>query len=189
VSILFEGALSQWKEIAELLQAIVTTLAIIIGGVWAYWIFFRRREHHLRIEFTVDLSVVGIQDEKYILEVIAHIENKGLVRHKIHNFEFSVRYLNATDDIVNGVNEKNLQVRMPHDIENRGLIPASWGYTFIEPNVRQAYSYITSVPQSANFALVRAKFKYEDREQDFHTAQKLFNLLDLKNARTIGEEK
>ena len=69
------------RNYAQAVQSVATLSAIIIGGVWAYFRFYKQREHSLRPEFTVNVEFIGLQNNKWLIEVIALVENKGLVLH------------------------------------------------------------------------------------------------------------
>ena len=70
----------------------------------------------------------------------------------------------------------NGQVLFEKIIAKRYWIPPDWYYSFIDAGVTQHYTYTTSLPKEAKFALVYAQFKYPDRKSDFHTAQKTFKV-------------
>jgi hypothetical protein len=59
-------------------------------------------------------------------------------------------------------------------IDQAELIPANYCHYFVEPNVRQSMTYVTTVPTSLAYILVRVKFKY-DKSRD-HTAERAFKL-------------
>lgn len=70
----------EWKSVAEIISNLVTALAVIAGGGWALWRFGIQREAHAKIEFGLQLNVLGRQGGSLLVEVIANVTNKGLVR-------------------------------------------------------------------------------------------------------------
>lgn len=81
------------KNLFEAIQSIATTLALIIGGFWAYTKFVRQREGAPKIRFDIDITFVSKIGDNWIAELTASIENKGLVQHKIDasTFTFNLR--------------------------------------------------------------------------------------------------
>jgi hypothetical protein len=61
-------SLDNWKDIFSIAQSTVTILALVIGGLWAYSKFVYRREKEPRAEVDIDLSFVGIQDNRRLVE-------------------------------------------------------------------------------------------------------------------------
>jgi hypothetical protein len=165
------------KTVGNALQAFVTALAILIGGGWAFWKFLVQRESRAKIEFSLDLRVIGHLHGKILAEVVAVVVNRVLVRHWVSDFRFDVRYLTMEDQLIEDGERFNQQVFFPRcAIRKRSWFPPRWKGTFIDPGVRQEYTYVTAIPSDACFAFVYATFKYPDSESGFHTAQKTFNL-------------
>jgi hypothetical protein len=157
-----------WKSLFSIIQSLATTLALIIGGLWAYTRFIYRREKEPRAEFDVDLTFVGTQDGRRLVEVIAHLENKGEVRHPVRNFKLHLLYLLSDDPVADGDDDINFQIEFPNSIKR-----TLWNNTFIDPHLRYRNSYITAIPVEATFVVVFAKFEYK-RER--FTTQKLFKV-------------
>lgn len=169
--------ISQWKNVAEIVEKSVTSLAVLVGGGWALWKFVIQRESHAKIEFDLELNVLGGQAGKLIVEVVAKVTNKGLVRHWLEDFCFDLLYLPHNAAVVLGDQRINKQVLFQPVIKKRYWIPPDWLATFIDPGVCQRYTYVAAAPADARFLLVFAKFKYPDEESEFHTAQKVFPIL------------
>src|SRR5260370_33812327 len=102
-----------WKNIAAAVQSVTTSIALIVGGTWAYTKFRYRREKDPRAELEVDVNFVGPQDGRMLVEVSVYVENKGNVRHPIRNFTISIRYLLSSDPVVDGNDQVNFQVNFP----------------------------------------------------------------------------
>jgi hypothetical protein len=164
------------KENIELIKNIAEIIAILIGGGWAFWKFVIQREGKPKIEFTVDFEVIGIHQQEYLAEIIAELQNKGLVREKIYDFTFDLLYLVDTDNLVEGGDEILKQVAFNKRISRQRWFPKIWDYTFADPGIVQRYRYITHLPLNTKFALVRSSFKYTDKSSDFQAAQKTFKV-------------
>jgi hypothetical protein len=89
----------EFNHLAGGISSIATTLALIVGGIWTYRRFVRTREAYPKIEFTVDLAFVRKQGGFWVVEAIANMENKGLVRHSIRKFTFDLRYMLPSDAV------------------------------------------------------------------------------------------
>ena len=147
---------TDWKDITAALQSVVTSIALVVGGLWAYQKFRYRREREPRAEFDLDVTFVGSQDGRVLIEVSAFVENKGSVRHPVSNFSITIRYLLDSDPIVDGAKKIKDQVIVPHGGGKHLL----WEKTYIDPGLKYRNSYITSVPGEATFVLVLGSFFY-----------------------------
>ena len=67
--------LAQWKDIAEIIQSIVTVGAIVVGGLW----FFRRRLNRPWARVKNHVEHRRREDGKTLLHVTVHIDNIGQV--------------------------------------------------------------------------------------------------------------
>jgi hypothetical protein len=159
------------KTAAELIESLMKSLAIVGGGLWAYRRYFRQREGLAHIEFTVATTFVGRQNDHWLVELGACVENKGQALQKIQDFTFDLRTLDTGDAVVDGPERINHQVNFPNRVRKGSWLPADWGWTFIEPGVRTKYSYLASVPLSARFVLLHGRFGYGDAKREFHTAE------------------
>src|SRR5262245_27024016 len=155
-------SLEDWKNVAEIIQASVTTIALIVAGVWAYIKFIYRRENVSRAEFTIDLDFVGEQGEYWLVEISAFVENKGSIRHPVKNFKINVRYLLNNDAVVDAGEDLKFQVKIPHSINKRIENKERYLYrnTYIDPGLRYRNSYVTFIPKTATFVLVLGAFQY-----------------------------
>lgn len=169
-------------HIFEAIESVVTVFAIAIGGIWAYIRFSRTREDHPKIQMDLDLEFIGIEGNRIIIECQATIENKGIVRHEISEFTFDLLHFSPNDEYRRGGEKVNNQVFFQKEQENRNKswIPGDWYYSFVDPGVKQKYTYLADVPADCKYLLIHSKFKYKDKKSDFHTCQKAFNVEELK---------
>lgn len=159
-------------DLLKAVESVATLIALGIGGTWAYVKLVKRREHAPRIEFTVDIAFIGSQGGYWLVELLALVENKGLVRHLIREFAFDLRALRIDDPVREGSAEINGQTEIPHLVKRGAWIPKGWESTFIEPGLRTRYSYVAALPKTASFALLHGRFDYHG-ETVFHTADRL----------------
>ncbi len=176
--------LNDWKTVAEIASNSATVAAVVVGGLWVLWKFGLQREAHAKIEFDLELKVLGFQAGSAIVEVIAKVTNRGLVRHWLSDFRFDLLYLPKNDPVTLGDKRINEQVLFQPVFKKRYWIPPDWMSTFIDPGVCQRYSYLAAAPENARFLLVFAQFKYPDAESEFHTAQRVFTVEGAAPANT-----
>lgn len=162
-------------DVLSVIQSLVTTGGVIIGGVWAYLKFVKRREDYPHIEFTVEIEFVGTQKDEWMVELLAFVENKGLVPHLIKTFEFDLRCMYEEDEITEGDKTINYQTLIPHFLKEGAWIPRDWSNTFIEPGLSAKYSYITTVPRRTSFVLLHGRFVYQDGKSS-HTADRFIKV-------------
>ena len=89
-----------WPQVFELFGKAVAGLAAVVGAWWAFEKWRTRDEHFPRVYFEVSVNFLGTKDEQLLVELIAILENKGLVPLKIRNFSFKLLGLKVTDPLV-----------------------------------------------------------------------------------------
>jgi hypothetical protein len=166
-----------FKNIAESVQAILTSLAISVGGGWTFWKFVLNRENRPKVSFELNVLKIGEVQDKLIIEIVATIENKSTVRHWISDFTFDVFYLKTEDDLNFEPEDGYGKIRFKKINELKtNWISKKWSGSFIDPGIRQAYTYLYYVPTGTRMVTVSSEFKYNNRENDRHTARGTFNL-------------
>jgi hypothetical protein len=182
---------TQIKTYFDIVEIIIQSLAIIVGGFWVYFKFIRTRENHPKVQFDLDLLVIGRQDGKIIIELVAIIINKGSVRHWVNDFVCDVLILNKQDKVINGTEEINYQVNFVKanpqkaSLENSGKsinrivwVPKNWYGSFVDPGVEQKYTYLTSIPGDTSFVSLFSRFI--TKNDYFHSAQRTFSISTLE---------
>ncbi|SRR6266404_2613870 len=160
----------QLRDLAGAIESVVKVAALGIGGYWAYSRFVRQREKYAFIEFTVNLLFIGKQEGWWIVEVIADIQNKGKVQHRISNFNFDLAAI-FQEDKMETSEEYGGQVFFPHQVAKGSWLPAKFNHFFIDPGTKAHYSYIARIPEAASFAILHGWFDYTDQKAS-HTAEK-----------------
>ena len=173
--------LEGFKNLADGIYAVLSSLAIIIGGSWAYWKFVIQKEREPRAEFDLTAEFVGHQDGKWLLEVSARLANKGKVRHQMENATMNVRYLLPTDPVAESPEETQFrQVSFPHSIGRRKI----WSNSYIDPGLEFRNSYLTWVPEKATYVLLLCKFQYD--KEGVWPAQRVLKVPTESEASTNG---
>ncbi len=164
-------SLQIFQQLTGGFQSIATIIAVIVGGIWTYRLFVQREKGIPRIEFTVDIAFVGKQGDQWLVELLAFVENKGLVQHTASNFNFDVRCLLESDQIKEGDERIDFQINIPHKLKEGSWLPLEWKATRIDPGLKTRYSYVYAIPTSATFVLLHGRFTYANNI--LHTADKL----------------
>jgi hypothetical protein len=177
-----------FESIAAGIESLVTAAAIIVGGGWALWRFVLQGENVARLEIELGMRVIGEQAGSLLTELEVVVENKGKVRHWIKDFYFNLYCLGPSDALTQGDKRINEQVLFSRQLQRKRFwIPENWIKSFIEPGVRQRYTYITAIPRDASSVLLYSEFRYSDQTRGFHTAQRVFPVkptggLDLESS-------
>jgi hypothetical protein len=67
------------KDLTDIIQAILTSAAILVGGLWSYLLFVRRRQRYPRASLKHEITHRTIGDGFVLLSVAATITNNGEV--------------------------------------------------------------------------------------------------------------
>jgi hypothetical protein len=112
------------------------------------------------------------------------VENKGLLRCYVHRLELSVRYLLRGDDLVVGDERLLGAMNFPHRAVKVEFVKPEWIWSYVEAGIRQRYSHVTHVPETAVALLVWAKLHHKKGdENDFFSTQKVFQIVNNELAR------
>jgi hypothetical protein len=158
----------------------VETGLLVGAGAWSYYKFIVQRESKPFVQFDLEMRPLGVSGHMRLLELEARLTNKGGVRHYIHQFQFSLFGLKSNDPIVLGGQNINYQVAMEKLIEHRNWVTLtkngmdegkSWGYTYVDPGIVQAYRHVTAISPAYTYLLLQARFSYRDKKSGFHTCQ------------------
>lgn len=157
----------------QIFDGSVTLLAAVIAGTWAFIKIRRRREHFPRIEFTVDVDFVAVQNERWIVSLNAFVVNKGVVRYEVRDFQFDARYASRSDLLEEGGPDINFQTYVPRLLKEGSWLGAGSGSAFVDPGLQTRYSYISSVPCEASLLLLHGRVGFRaSRKWYVHTADK-----------------
>lgn len=162
-----------WSQLFEFLGKAVTAAAAVVGTWWAFEKWRRRDEHFPRVFFEVSANFLGSNDDHVLVELLATLENKGVVPLKIRNFSFKLFGLRATDPWVRGGNEMRGQLRFPHLLEEGAFVPSDWAYTFVYPGVKTEYNYVAAIPSDVSYVRIQGDFEYRRTGASHHAAKVL----------------
>lgn len=132
----------------------------LFGAWWAVEKLRRRDEHFPRVNFEVGANFIGEQDGKVLAEVVAVIENKGIVPFKMKNLTFTLRGLSDRDAVLPRQDSERSEINFPHKLASGSLVPSDWPFSFVYPGVRTEYNFVTTVPPEMAFIRVQGRFLY-----------------------------
>ena len=134
-------------------------LAVLIGGVLAYRRYRARESTYAHIETSAEISFVGQQDNFWIVELKAILNNKGKIQRRIHGFRFNLNAIHA-DDAIDVSKKWGGQVNFANEIAKGSFVPPGYAYCVVGPSVTATYSYVARVPQWATFLVLHCWFDY-----------------------------
>jgi hypothetical protein len=173
----------------DIIPEYIKTLALVVGAGWAYWKFIYQRQREPATDIDIDVKFVGVQKEKWVIEITCVLENKSLVRHTYRDFQVTVRYLERTDEITDGPSEIYYQLDAPTTIDHRinkakrffaGVDLSNGNQNYMNPKQQFRHRYVTWIPSSASFVWVQCKFDFSvgGRRKQKMNSQRVFRVPD-----------
>ena len=124
------------------------------------------------IEFGIDCDFYGPENGYYLTEFLLGAYNKGVTLHRFPSILLRVRGIKS-DQAPEYWLGREPRVEFPEKvIDNAEIIPRDYNYFFVEPGVKQTFTYVTRIPSSIKYILVQAKFKYDEFTP--HTVERVF---------------
>lgn len=155
----------------EYVGKIVSLIAALSGFYWAFEKWLRREEHFPRINLDIDATVIDQNNDKIIFNIVATLENKGVVPLKISKFICELRGIKATDPLELGGENIRYQLNFSNLIAEGPFFPPEWEYSFVYPGVKTNYSYITIVPSEYKYLLLKGRFHYSRNNESHHAGK------------------
>jgi hypothetical protein len=87
-----------FKNLTASIQSIITSVALVGGGIWAYWRFVLNRESAQKVDVDIDVTFVIKQGDNWIVEGVALVNNPGNVRLDFKEFTYELHYALLSDD-------------------------------------------------------------------------------------------
>jgi len=167
------------KEILNALPGVISTIALLIAGFWAYFRLRVERSHTPHIELDLDCNLLGPEGDHYIAEVIIVVNNKGLVRQDFESMTLRVRGI-AEGDELEFYTESRLQAS--HKLLDAQLIKKTEAdFLFVEPGVKHLITYATKLPthspetgKKIRYFFVRTKFYYDPKNP--HSIERVYSI-------------
>lgn len=166
-------------EVFEFVGKGATLAATVAAGWWAVVGWRRRNELFPRVYFEISAKFVGWHQGKAVTEIVAVLENKGVVPLRIKRFGFKVRALMRADAPVMGDEKIRKQLLFPHVVAEGLFVPESWDHSFVYPGVRTEYNYVTAIPEEAAYLRVQGDFEYLEHAGQSHHAAKVLRVPEM----------
>ena len=175
-------SLSAIKDIATILQSIITFIAIIIGGVWTYWLFVKKRQKYPSAKIEHQISHRPTANGKVLLSVIAIVSNFGDVLLSLKEGNISVSQMLPPQgellDILNsseGTRVTNWHLLSPlvNPIGQKGLE--------VEPGESQQFLVHYVIDASIQTTLVYTYFRNVDKPHRY-IGWALTTIYDLRSS-------
>lgn len=162
--------LDDWKNVMAAVGSLATVVSLIVGAWWTVRRFFLQQLHRPNIEFAAAINVIAKHNGAWLVELLAVIENKGKVQHRMKNLEFDLNGLTAADQL-QGDERWGGQVNFSRPIARGSFLPAQYAFFFIDPGIKAKYSYLARVDANIQILNLHSWFKYEDTRKFGHTAE------------------
>lgn len=179
------------KDFLSALPNIVSSVAISVAGIWAYFRIRRERTHTPHIELDIDCQLLGPQKNDYLTEIIVFVNNKGLIRQDFESMRLRIRGI-AEDTDLQFYTEG--RVEAPIKLIDVDIIKKKEkeNFLFVEPGVRHLITYATKIPVQSSesntklkFLFIRTQFYYTDGTP--HSIERVFSVEQcLNQAKPIG---
>ena len=79
------------QKVSSALQALLTSAAIVVGGLWTYGLFIRQRLRFPRVELSLAIDCFDVPAKKRIVHAALHVRNSGSVLLPLNYAELRLR--------------------------------------------------------------------------------------------------
>jgi hypothetical protein len=148
-------------------------LVVMVGGLLAYRRYRAKQSSYADIETSAEISFLGQQDDFWIVELKAILNNKGKAQRKIHRFRFDLHAIDA-DDPIEPSKKSGGRVNFAHEIARGSFVPRGYAYCVVGPLIKATYCYVARVPESATFLMLHCRFDYNPGFS--HSMEKAFQV-------------
>lgn len=158
-----------WVQVGQ----IVTALIGIAAAVWAFQKWRVRDEHFPRLYFEVGVNFIGRKDGRLVCELVASLDNKGVVPIKFKELNFVLRGIAHEDALATGDKNIRYQLNFARELCRGRFIPETWEYSFVYPGVATEYNFVTTIPLDIEFVRMQGDFVYPGNRGETHHAAKV----------------
>jgi hypothetical protein len=180
-----------------ILVSVLTILGGLLAALWAYTRFVLERGLFPSTQFSINCNIVGRHEGETVLEILLLLKNVGYSTLIAKDIKVDIRCLDTGEKPKLYDNVKDTKfgrlffpLSLKQTLMKRhqsgamisaqestagsatgktpSYMPVLPDNTFVQAGVEQTYTFVTAVPQSIVFVLVRASFEYESRSSPFH---------------------
>lgn len=165
-------------EYAGLFLDFVGTAAIVMGGLYALYEYWRTRRFRPKLQFEIEFELYPIEGrpDTYLLNINLIVLNKGAVRKIIPELFLRVKTLNA-GDVENALNTRERFKFSRELIPSYNVIPDPKDPQWVDPGVTQIFTCPVAIAEPRDFVQVNAKLFYYKiffgrllNAKEYHTA-------------------
>lgn len=126
-----------------------------------------------RVRADLECRFLGPEQGHYITEVRITVDNIGQVRRTFEHMYF--RLLGIRDDVPleRWTEQDPSRLKFHEKLAKADLVPSGGHYYFVEPGVRQVFTYVTEVPAGIRYVLAHMKL-IAAGEQSESTYERVF---------------
>jgi hypothetical protein len=95
------------RDWIEIISSIITTLIILIGGIFAWWKWGREKPQVVRADLSHKIFLAPLDGEKYVLRVMLNISNRGNTRINLKSGWTELRKVAPVDKEIQSILSKN----------------------------------------------------------------------------------
>jgi hypothetical protein len=134
------------KDAVEIVEKTLTSVAILAGGVWAYYNFFKGRVYRTRLEPTASGRLVSDGESTYLIATVT-LKNAGLSKVDLHQEGSGLRvFACATGPAVTDARDV--------EWERIGTFPIFADHRWIEPGEMISEDRMIAVPGKGHVAFL-----------------------------------
>ena len=100
-------SLEDIKASAEILRNIAEVTALVVGGIWTYLRFIKKRDPYPKAEIKHSISHVRLSSEKNLIHVITNFNNKGEVLLSMVTFDTRLQRITPLTEEMEHILEAN----------------------------------------------------------------------------------
>lgn len=79
--------LTDWKNLVDILQSLATILAIVVSGVWGYWLFVQNRQRYPRARLQHDVICHDLPGGEHLVHIVVTVQNLGNILIRLESGE------------------------------------------------------------------------------------------------------
>jgi hypothetical protein len=162
----------------EAIEHIVTTAAIVIGGVWAYYRFIKDRVYRIRLEPSISGEIIRIDDRELLL-VTLELKNAGVAKVNLKQEGSGFRVFTAAEIEYDDVNLV--------EWNRAGTFPVFEDHVWIESGEVIREDHLIAVPYAACSSF-RLELRIVSEKQAFKSSAVAVSRSEAAPAQPNGKE-
>lgn len=154
------------EMILENLEATIGAFAVIVTGLWNFYIWYIQRLGKSNVLITIEHTMLKETDEARIFQFTAVINNASMTREYFSNISLS---LLGCDNFTEVYNETEIKFGEPI-IKNARLFNEKWEWTWVNGSCKNQYKALVSIPKKYIAIKAICKAKYLKKKDNYFIA-------------------